>query len=536
MAEPAQHPAPTEDELALLEAAYGGDLAKVQSLVAGGTNVNVQSNEFYDMGMHRDVTPLMCAAAQGHLDIVRWLLEHGASVAAQTALRNSEGGPGTQALHFAAAGGYETIVAALLDAGADINAQGKFGRTPLTCALAEGKLLCAKLLLARGASVTIKSKHKEFKPPLVELALAASNTTSLVARNKKLVPQAKDLWDQKQTLLELIQSLLSAGADPNDPGKGGAPPLTYLAHQLPEDISLPIARLLIQSGANPDAVAKTGRSILLSAALYKSTAFARLLLEHPLDINRLSETGGTALDVIENNIKFAKRDIASAGDRESAEAELRDLESLRDLLISRGAKCKSELPAVAPAEKAQAEERHIASDFLKLLSTTDDAAWALLAVKAPFEAVADAYFKFAKSKSRQQDVPLRPAANGEEIPRVSAVIKVKNSPWTIILYTIFHLRSPDLKHVVAAAGELSKLLGTRAVTWCGTEDTDNGRCELFENGQRTATAGNAKSIALLTKEAVALPACYPARNGQKTWLAVEAASIAMVERADLIAR
>src|SRR5215467_1621377 len=190
MPKPAPRPPLTEDELALLKASYTGDLAKVQSLVAQGVNINVRSNEFYDMGVHQSVTPLMCASGQGHLELVRWLLEHQASHSAETVLTKSEGGPGTQALHFAAAAGHEAVVATLLDAGADPNAQGKLGRTPLTWALGEGKLACAALLLSRGASATTKSKHKEFQPPLVVLASAASNTTSMVARQGKLVPAA----------------------------------------------------------------------------------------------------------------------------------------------------------------------------------------------------------------------------------------------------------------------------------------------------------------------------------------------------------
>ena len=211
MPKPAPRPPLTEDELALLKAAYAGDLTKVQSLVAQGINVNVQSHEFYDMGVHQSVTPLMCASGQGHFELVHWLLEHEANPSAETLLTKSEGGPGTQALHFAAASGHEAVVATLLNASADANAQGKLGRTPLTWALSEGKLACAALLLSRGASAAAKSKHKEFQPPLVVLASAASNTTSMVARQGKLVPAAKDLWDQKDARSTPLPPLVRIG-------------------------------------------------------------------------------------------------------------------------------------------------------------------------------------------------------------------------------------------------------------------------------------------------------------------------------------
>lgn len=538
MAESVSHRAPTKDELALLKAAYAGDLRVIQSLVTSGVNVNVQSSEFYDMGMQQNVTPLMCASAQGHEQIVRWLLEHQANHAAQTMLTKSEGGPGTQALHFAAAGGHEAIVAMLLDAGANPNAEGRYGRTPLTDALREGKLSCAKLLLARGASASFKSKHKQFDPPLVVLASGVSNTTSLVSRNGKLVPAGKDFWDQKELLLELVQTLLAGGADPNAVGSGSMrnTPLEMLGRRIPQDISIPLARMLIEKGANPDGSAKSEDSPLMMAVFYKSSAFARFLLEHPVDVNRLSQRG-TVLDVVEDNIKTTQRDLASARTKEiraELQAELLDLQSLHDLLISRGGKhqLELELPSKAPPKP---EKRHIASDFLKLVYT-GEAEWALLAVKAPFDAVSDAYFKFAKANDRQEKVSIRPAGDAEEVPPVAAIIKVKDSEWTIILRTIFYMRLPDMKHVTSAAKELSKTLQTRAMSWVGTEETEKGRCELFDDGQRIAAANNARSVALLTKENLRVPACYPARNGDKTWLAVEQSSLSKVERADLIAR
>ena len=259
-------------------------------------------------------------------------------------------------MHFAAGGGHEAVVTALLDAGADADAQGRFGRTPLADALNEGKLACAKLLLARGASVTVKSKHKEFKPPLVVLVAAAANTTSAVSRNGKLVPAGKDLWDQKESLFDVIQSLLAAGADPDATDSSRTSPLSLLGQRMPDDICLPIARMLLERGASADAVNKSGDSPLLMAAFYKSTAFARLLLEYPVDVNRVSQRG-TALDVVESNIEFANRDVASARSddvRAESEAERRDLESLRDLLISRGGKRKSEL-APAPPKKRKSK-------------------------------------------------------------------------------------------------------------------------------------------------------------------------------------
>ena len=368
MPQPAPKPALTEDELALLKAAYAGDLQKVEFLVANGADPNVQSNEFYDMGMHQKVTPLMGAADRGHLEIVRWLLQHQANHAAETMLTKSQGGPGTQALHFAATAGHETVVAALLDAGANPNAQGKFGRTPLTSALGEGKLACARLLLARGASASTKSKHKEFEPPLAVLASSTANTTTLVSRNDKLVPAAKDLWDQKEALFDLFQSLLAAGADPKTTGSSGNFPLHFLARRIPDDVRLPVARMLLEKGADPDALDGNGYSPLLTAAFNNSVSFARLLLKYPVDVNRLCPRG-SVIDIVENNITLAKRDISGGRTdlaRAESEAELRDLEAFLDVLKTRAQNGHRNLPWPSKHQN----RNHSTSHLISLSSST----------------------------------------------------------------------------------------------------------------------------------------------------------------------
>ncbi len=69
-------------------------------------------------------TPLMLAAENQHLPIVRLLLESGAQV--NVARRN-----GHTALHMAAAKGHLDIVQALVKAGADMNSVSKFGSTAM---------------------------------------------------------------------------------------------------------------------------------------------------------------------------------------------------------------------------------------------------------------------------------------------------------------------------------------------------------------------------------------------------------------------
>ena len=56
----------------LLLAARAGDIEKVKACLARGDNIEMQEG---DSG-----TPLFCAAAENHLEVVKWLLERGARV------------------------------------------------------------------------------------------------------------------------------------------------------------------------------------------------------------------------------------------------------------------------------------------------------------------------------------------------------------------------------------------------------------------------------------------------------------------------
>ena len=66
---------------------------------------------------------------------------------------HTRGGFGCTPLHVAAVRGDVAAIAALLDAGADIQARGEDGYSPLHDAVEQGQLQAVRLLLERGASV-----------------------------------------------------------------------------------------------------------------------------------------------------------------------------------------------------------------------------------------------------------------------------------------------------------------------------------------------------------------------------------------------
>ncbi len=84
---------------------------------------------------------------------------------AQPLTINHQDGHGMTALHWAAAQGHDDIIKLLLEFGANINLQNAQGDTPLHLAARNGNLSTVRLLLARGANVTMVNRQGQ--TPLV---------------------------------------------------------------------------------------------------------------------------------------------------------------------------------------------------------------------------------------------------------------------------------------------------------------------------------------------------------------------------------
>lgn len=155
--------------LELNDAAAVGNLERVKELVGK------------DLAVARSFSPdgfsiFALASAFGHLEIAKYLAEHGADINA-TATNSS----GYNALTGAVASGHTEIVRWLLDHGADPNHRYGPGYSPLLTAAANGHLEVLKLLLAHGADLQATSDDgksavalaKERNHPAVAEVLAA---------------------------------------------------------------------------------------------------------------------------------------------------------------------------------------------------------------------------------------------------------------------------------------------------------------------------------------------------------------------------
>lgn len=121
----------------LLPASYDGNLEMVRYLVEHGADVDYFDNYF---------TSLMLACSKGNLEMVRYLVEHGADVNIQ--IQSNEG---NTALMIASAYGHFDIVRYLIRHGANVNLRNNVGETALLFANEQFHLGIVDYLLEHGA-------------------------------------------------------------------------------------------------------------------------------------------------------------------------------------------------------------------------------------------------------------------------------------------------------------------------------------------------------------------------------------------------
>ena len=158
------------------KAAYKGDLKKVKEIIDRHPNqINVQDAQGF--------TPLHLASSKGHIEIVEFLLNHGADI--ELEIFNGET-PLMLAAQYARYGQYETIKT-LLEHGAMVNHKDQHGRTALHyAAMHRGKEIM-NLLISYGADVNARDKHQS--TPLHQAAMLNN-----IEAAKALVEHGADIF------------------------------------------------------------------------------------------------------------------------------------------------------------------------------------------------------------------------------------------------------------------------------------------------------------------------------------------------------
>lgn len=196
----------------------------------------------------------------------------------------------------------------LVREGADPNAFGKDGMTPLLWVLGHKDKKAMKALLSVGADPNLKLEGKESP-----MSLAAG---------------AKDT--------EFIKILLTGGGDPNAKNRLNKPAIFVAIGQHRFDI----VKTLLDHGANIDAVDNTKKTPVMYAANLNQYEIAYYLLNKGADHKHLTRGGVSLAEIVQD----------STVDPEFAAYELR--QKVMKILEDRGVK----FPVVHPAEVKQPEQ------------------------------------------------------------------------------------------------------------------------------------------------------------------------------------
>ena len=139
------------DDLAtpLVIAVRDGKLDFVKVLLRYEANIEARATIKIDGEALEDCTALWVAAAKGHFDVVRLLIEQSAEVDGRTSNNSTP-------LRAAAVDGHLDIVRCLVENGADVNARNNFNSTPLMITCHSGHLDVASYLVKHGANINLQ--------------------------------------------------------------------------------------------------------------------------------------------------------------------------------------------------------------------------------------------------------------------------------------------------------------------------------------------------------------------------------------------
>lgn len=271
----------------LSAAAESGDPALLGLILAAGARLELAEN---CAAKPYQLPPLAAAALIDNPQVVEMLIAAGAH-------------PNTASPALAQARSNE-VMDLLLAAGADLEARGYGGATPLLARAAVGDAAQLQHFLAAGANPKARDyngwtaldyagRHgnpealKLFQPEPVAAILAASydhaeflqawlqaggDPNSHDEAGRSLLSLVVTGWFRPATSRAMVKALIEAGADVDAPDRLGKTPLMESIHGEPE-----LVRLLLQAGADPNREGPDGFSALELARYYHSDDIAELM-------------------------------------------------------------------------------------------------------------------------------------------------------------------------------------------------------------------------------------------------------------------
>ena len=240
-------------------------------------------------------TPLHLASARGHVDLARMLIDLGADVSAQTKY-------GSTVLHVATEKGHADLARMLIDLGADVSAQTEDRWTALHMASHYGHVDLTRMLIDLGADVSAPTKegwtalHFASSYGHVDLARMLIDLGADLSAQKDDGSTALHLTSEKGHV-DLARMLIDLGADVSVQTKDWSTAL----HVASEKGHVDLARMLIDLGVDVSARTEDGWTALHVASENGHVDLARMLIDLGADVSAQIEYGWSALHMASEN-------------------------------------------------------------------------------------------------------------------------------------------------------------------------------------------------------------------------------------------
>lgn len=271
----------------LVKAAANGDATRCAEILARTDGAQADVNGFY--GGH---TALQAAAQNGHVEVIRALVEAGAEV-------DAEDRDGDRAAHHAAFGDEPAALRALGAAAADLNARNRRRQTPLHIAVNKGHLGVVRTLLQLAVHPALQDSEGDTplhdaiskkRDDMLTLLLEHGADMTLTNNNGFNALHHAALRGNPSAMKIMLGKLPRSWIvdDAKDDG--------YTAlHLAALNNHAEVAELLVRAGARPDLQNANLQTALHLAVERQHTQIVRLLVAHGANLNICDKDGDTPL-------------------------------------------------------------------------------------------------------------------------------------------------------------------------------------------------------------------------------------------------